>query len=42
MSSLARLSRQLTLQPAPDLRDALQQQNQDLIQTLAALRAREP
>lgn len=41
MSSLSRLNRQLTLQPAPDPRDALQQQNQDLIQTLAVLQARD-
>ena len=42
MSSLARVSRQLTLQPAPDLRDALQQQEaQDLIQTRQRFKRRD-
>ncbi len=41
MGGLARLSRQLTEQPAPEIRDDLQQQNQDLIQTLETLRAKE-
>jgi signal transduction histidine kinase/CheY-like chemotaxis protein len=41
MGVLGRLGRQLAQQPAPELRDALQQQNQDLIQTLEALRSRE-
>jgi anti-sigma regulatory factor (Ser/Thr protein kinase) len=41
MGGLARLSRQLTEQPAPEIRDDLQQQNQDLIQTLETLRTKE-
>ena len=41
MSGLTRLIRQLIQQPAPETRDALQQQNQDLIQTLETIRAKD-
>jgi signal transduction histidine kinase/CheY-like chemotaxis protein len=41
MGGLTRLIRQLAQQPAPQLRDALQQQNQDLIQTLETLRTKD-
>ncbi|HEV3136999.1 MAG TPA: ATP-binding protein, partial [Pirellulales bacterium] len=41
MGGLTRLIRQLAQQPAPQLRDALQQQNQDLIQTLETIRAKD-
>ena len=40
-SGLARLTFQLAQQPAPEPDQALRQQNQDLIQTLGTLRARE-
>ena len=41
MGGLARLSSQLAKLPTPEIRDDLQQQNQDLIQTLETLRAKE-
>jgi len=41
MSGLTRLIRQVIQQPAPETRDALQQQNQDLIQTLETIRAKD-
>jgi signal transduction histidine kinase/CheY-like chemotaxis protein len=41
MRDLARLTLQLSQQPASELKDALRQQNQDLIDTLDALRSRE-
>ncbi len=41
LGGLTRLIRQLAQQPAPELRDALQQQNQDLVQTLETLRTKD-
>jgi signal transduction histidine kinase/CheY-like chemotaxis protein len=41
MGDLARLTLQLSQHPASELPDALRQQNQDLLETLEALRARE-
>ncbi len=41
MADLARVAQQLTQQPTSELPDALREQNQDLIQTLDTLRARE-
>ncbi len=41
MGDLARLTLQLSQQPASELPDALRQQNQDLIETLDTLRTRE-
>jgi len=41
LGGLTRLISQLAQQPAPELRDALQQQNQDLVQTLETLRTKD-